>query len=88
MAETTLDEFGRIVIPKRIRSRLGLQRGSTLSIDESGEGILLRPAGLEPPLKLVGGVLVFCGRATGEVEDAVRGQRDERIRSLGPRPRR
>lgn len=84
MAEATLDEFGRIVIPKRIRSRLGLHRGSKLSIDESGEGILLRPAGLESPLKLIDGVLVFCGRATGDIEDAAsRGRRKRRERIAG-----
>lgn len=40
----TLDKFGRVVIPKSIRDRLGLRPGTTLELDQSSEdSIVLRP---------------------------------------------
>jgi AbrB family looped-hinge helix DNA binding protein len=80
--ETRVDEFGRIVIPKRIRSRLGLERGSVLEIDESEEGIVLRPTTTEPPVTVSQGVLVFTGNPAGDLDRALRRHRDERLRSV------
>lgn len=42
--ETTIDRFGRVVIPKRVREDLGLKAGEPLVIEEQAEGILLKPA--------------------------------------------
>ena len=49
--KTTLDRFGRIVVPKEIRDRLGLQPGVDIDIDQQGDAVLLKPAGHETPLK-------------------------------------
>ena len=51
--EVTVDKYGRIVIPKAVRERLGLQAGSTLElgiepVEGGAEAIALRPAGQEP----------------------------------------
>jgi len=81
--ETRIDEFGRIVIPKGIRTRLGLRRGSVLEIDESEEGIVLRPEKADPPVVETGGVLVFTGAPAGDLDQALERHRDERIRSVG-----
>jgi AbrB family looped-hinge helix DNA binding protein len=81
VAEARVDEFGRIVIPKAIRTRLGLERGSVLEIDELGDGIVLRPGKVEPPLKMSKGVLVYAGAAAGDLAHAVELHRDERLRS-------
>lgn len=87
MPETRVDEFGRIVIPKRIRGRLGLKRGSVLEIDELEEGIILRPGRTEPPVKVSRGVLVFAGAAAGDLDQALQRHREERLRSIAsPRP--
>lgn len=83
MPETRLDEFGRIVIPKGIRTRLGLRPGSVLEIDESEEGIVLRLERAEPPVVETGGVLVFTGVAAGDLEQALERHRNERLRSMG-----
>ena len=83
MSETRVDEFGRIVIPKRIRTRFGLERGSVLEIAESKEGIVLRPEKAEPPVVETDGVLVFTGTPTGDLDQALERHRDERIRSMG-----
>ena len=83
MPEARVDKFGRIVIPKRIRTRFGLERCSVLEIAESEEGIVLRPQKAEPPVVETNGILVFTGTPTGDLEQALERHRDERIRSMG-----
>ena len=82
MPATRVDEFGRVVIPKGIRTRLGLKRGSVLEIDESEEGIVLRPERTEPPVTVSEGVLVFTGAAAGDLDRALQRHRDERLHSV------
>ena len=36
--EVTIDEYGRIVIPKSIRARLRLEAGSSLELDVDASG--------------------------------------------------
>jgi AbrB family looped-hinge helix DNA binding protein len=79
--ETRVDEFGRIVIPKGIRDRLGLKSGSVLEIDERGDAVVLRSGRPEPPVAVRKGVLVFTGAATGDLDDTLRRHRSERLRS-------
>jgi AbrB family looped-hinge helix DNA binding protein len=86
--ETTIDRFGRVVIPKHVRDGLGLEAGESLVIEERHEGILLRPAREGAPLKRKGGVLVFTGQATAEPGNLVRKAREERLRKLAGRGRR
>lgn len=40
--EKTVDEFGRILIPKSIRKQFGLQPGDTLSYEVDADRIILR----------------------------------------------
>lgn len=76
---TTVDRFGRVVVPKEIRDRLGLHPGSEIEIDEQGDEVVLKPAGREMPLKIEDGVLVFTGTARGDLAEAVRSHREERL---------
>jgi len=85
--KTTLDRFGRIVVPKDIRDRLGLKPGSEVELDEQGAEVVLKPAEHPTPLRIEQGVLVFGGSATGDLVEAVKAHRDERLRSLSPRKR-
>jgi AbrB family looped-hinge helix DNA binding protein len=85
VGETRIDEFGRVVIPKGIRSRLGLERGTRLEIDEQDGGIVLRPEREKPPVAVRQGVLVFTGAAAGDVDHALERHRDERLRSVASR---
>lgn len=80
METTTLDRFGRVLIPKPVRDGLGLRPGTVLLIEEQDDGIVLRPADRSPPLKVKGHVLVFAGEAQGDLRDAIRKQRGERMR--------
>lgn len=80
--ETTLDELGRILLPKEIRDDLGLGPGAVLRIEERDAGIFLKPEVSsetgDPHLVRKGGVLVFTGQAEGDLESAIRRDRDER----------
>ena len=86
--ETTIDRFGRVVIPKHVREALGLEAGESLVIETRGEGILLRLAREGAPLKHKGRVLVFTGQVTGEPGNLVRRVREERLHKLVGRSRR
>lgn len=84
--DVTIDDYGRIVIPKSIRDRLGLESGSSLTLEiadvgEDVESITLRPKGQEPTLQQKGNLLVHTGRLTDEefnVVEQLRNQREER----------
>jgi AbrB family looped-hinge helix DNA binding protein len=80
--ETTLDRFGRIVIPKQVRDDLGLSPGSVLKLEERDEEIVLKPVVERSPLLLKDGILVFTGEVEGDLETALRRDRDERSRKL------
>jgi len=80
--EATLDKFGRIVIPKQVRDDLGLIPGSVLKIEERDKKIVLKPLAESSPLVVEDGILVFTGEVEGEIETAVRRDRDARSRKL------
>ena len=77
--KTTLDRFGRVVVPKDIRDRLGLRPGTEIEIDEKGNEIVLKPVEHEPSLMVKEGILVYCGTATGDLKGAVKALREERL---------
>ena len=80
-----VDRFGRIVVPKEIRDNHGLVPGSGVEIEDAGETIVLRRSDDLPGLVEKDGILVFRARATGDLDEAIRAFRDERLRSVrGP----
>jgi AbrB family looped-hinge helix DNA binding protein len=78
---TTVDRFGRVVVPKAMRERLGLRAGAALEIEEAEGHISLRPVE-DTPLIVKQGILVFAGAALGDLEAAVAADREERGRRL------
>lgn len=77
--QLAIDKFGRMVLPKSIRDDLGLEPGDKLDASEQDGAILLRPVREQDALRDKEGVLVFAGKATGNVADVVGKQRQERL---------
>jgi AbrB family looped-hinge helix DNA binding protein len=80
--ETTLDRFGRVVIPKRVRDDLGLCPGTVLVVEERGRGVNLMPIPEKEPLAEEEGVLIFHGRAAGDLAGASHELREARLADL------
>jgi AbrB family looped-hinge helix DNA binding protein len=59
-----LDKSGRMVLPKKLRQRLGVRAGSAFEASETAEGVLLRPIQKRPSLVERNGFLVHVGQAT------------------------
>ena len=70
--KTKIDRFGRIVIPKEMRSHFGLAPGVEVEIDKRDQEIVIRPISGQSPLQIEDGVLVFAGEATGDIASWVR----------------
>lgn len=80
--ETTLDRFGRIIIPKGVRDDMGLEAGAILQIEKEGEKIVLQPVHGEPQVMEKKGILVFTGTAVGDVGAALHGHRKSRLKKM------
>jgi len=81
--ETTLDKFGRIVIPKRVRDSLGLKPGAVLQIEQADQRILMEPVHEGTHVVVKNGVLVFSGSSTGDIVGAIQAHRKERLSEAG-----
>ena len=80
--ETSIDRFGRIVIPKKIREDFNLKAGSPIRIEEGEQTIILKPIHGEPNLHVKDGVLVFTGTPLEDLGDALAKHREERMKSI------
>lgn len=80
--ETTLDRFGRVIIPKGVRDDMGLEAGAVLQIEKEGEKIVLQPVRGEPKIVEKKGILVFTGAAVGDVGLALKEHRKRRLKRM------
>jgi AbrB family looped-hinge helix DNA binding protein len=62
--QTSIDNYGRVIIPKSIRDDLGLEAGSIFEIEANNHNIVLKAVAVEPHLKVEEGILVYTGKAT------------------------
>ena len=65
----TIDETGRVVIPKRVRQRLALRAGRRLRLLDDTSRIVLEPIDEAPAPAETSGILVIKGRLVGPVPD-------------------
>ena len=80
-----IDAAGRLVLPKPIRDRFRLGRGSGLDLEVSPDAIILRPARPGPTLVEEQGLLVHEGKPSGDLLRAVEDARLERDNEImGP----
>ncbi len=63
--QVTIDSAGRLVIPKQIRGRFGLDAGTAVELEAVGDHIEMRPAGRHVHIELAEGKPV--ARAIGDV---------------------
>ncbi len=80
--KTTIDRFGRIVVPKEMRKHFGLAPGVEVEIDERDQEIVIRQVVGYSPLQIEDGVLVFAGEATGDITSWVGKVREDRNRKI------
>lgn len=65
----TIDKFGRVVIPQRLRDKLGLHPGAKLEVAlENDERIVLRQSQEDPPLIEKDGVVMIDSPWMGETD--------------------
>ena len=82
-SKVTLDQAGRVVLPKALRYELRLSPGDTLDLTVQGEEVTLRPRRNLAPLQKKQGIWVFgTGKpmASDETEEALRNLRAQRDR--------
>jgi AbrB family looped-hinge helix DNA binding protein len=87
--ETSVDRFGRVVIPKRLRDRLGLEPGTRVRFETDGDGVKVVAAEAPGGLAKIAGRLVHTGRLRAEADiDGLLGRlREERAARHGLDPR-
>ena len=82
-SKVTLDQAGRVVLPKKLRDELHLSPGDTLDLTVQGDEVTLRPRRSSSPLQKKQGVWVFStGKpmASDETAEALRDIREQRDR--------
>jgi AbrB family looped-hinge helix DNA binding protein len=83
--ELTIDKFGRVVIPKKLREHLGVGLSLKVEVKETPEGILLKPVRRGSGLMIEDGILIHRGGGDeGHINwgALVEDDREERIREL------
>ncbi len=80
----TIDKFGRILLPKIVRDRMGLRPGTPLELETDEEAMSLRLLADEGVIEEEDGLLVFQGESDGtDMDDVLRDLRAGRIRHQG-----
>jgi AbrB family looped-hinge helix DNA binding protein len=77
-----IDKAGRVILPKPVRDRLGLHAGSDLEIQETPDGVVLRPADRKPSMVKKGSFWVHTGELPPgyDILKAIDDDREERTR--------
>lgn len=79
---TTLDKFGRVIIPKKFREHLGISFNTSLNISEDGRRIVIEPIQEKEPLVDKDGILVFTGKLDIKKNDFIQDDRNQRMKKL------
>ena len=81
--KTKIDDFGRLVIPKKIRDDLGISKDTNISIISKDNEIIIRIDNVNKPfIQDQEGVLVVCSEPTGPIKGSIERSRDDRIRKI------
>jgi AbrB family looped-hinge helix DNA binding protein len=77
--QTAIDKFGRVLIPKSIRDHLGVEPGEVVQVIEQDNQILIKLIKNKTALKMKDNIMVYDAEPTGDIEEAIKKQRDERM---------
>ncbi|NEQ35275.1 MAG: AbrB/MazE/SpoVT family DNA-binding domain-containing protein [Okeania sp. SIO3I5] len=82
MEQLTVDQFGRIEIPEKIRQQLGIDNQTKLFLKVENGQLIIQP--LKPELETYyeDGILVFTAEPIGNTEIIIDELRTERINEL------
>ncbi len=78
--QTTLDKFGRITLPKAMRTHLGIDTDTLLEMQEQGDAVIIKVVHKQQYTSMEDGLLVYTGKMTGNVDHILDTIRDERLR--------
>ena len=79
---TTLDKFGRVIIPKRFREHLGINVETNLNISEDGKRIVIELVKEKAPIVDKNGILVFTGKLDDKKGELIKSDRNRRMKKL------
>jgi len=75
-----IDKFGRIIVPKKIRSRYGIDSQTEFLISDKPEGFLITPLKKEPNIIENDGLLIISGQlGIDNLDEFIKKQREEKI---------
>ena len=81
--KTKIDNFGRIVIPKKIRDEFGISKSSEIEINTTdNDEIIIKSGTGKPFIEDRDGVLVVCSKPVGSLEGILEGDKGKRIRKI------
>lgn len=85
--ETTLDKYGRIVVPKSARDQLGIKAGTELIVEVEEGRLVLKPVPERAALEERDGLLVSTAEVPPDVDvqsviDELRAERTRKIAGL------
>ncbi|MBL1214376.1 MAG: AbrB/MazE/SpoVT family DNA-binding domain-containing protein [Ignavibacteriae bacterium] len=78
----TLDKFGRVLIPKKLRDHLGIKPDTSINIVKDGKRIIIEAIEDEDPIINKNGLLIFTGKLQGNLETELQADRLRRAKSL------
>jgi AbrB family looped-hinge helix DNA binding protein len=79
----SVDQAGRLVLPKQLRDQFGLHPGSQLELAIGSDHVELKPVEATASLRRKKNLWVHYGRAQTSLIQAVASLRDERLHAIG-----
>ncbi len=79
---TTLDKYGRILIPKKMRKKMGIAKNAQLKLVQEENRLIIEPIPEETPLVIENGFLVYTGEMPDDVDDFIQKDREDRMRQV------
>jgi AbrB family looped-hinge helix DNA binding protein len=82
MDRVKIDRFGRVLIPKSLRDRLGLKAGEEMALGVEGERLILEHLLARDVVVREGRALVFDVEGQDDIRSAIEWQRDKRAAQI------